>query len=74
MAAYRAPSSAVAAESGSSLLTVEKAAARIGISRTGVYDLLREGTLGSVKVGRRRRVPTAEVDHYIKSLCLGGSS
>jgi excisionase family DNA binding protein len=69
MAAYRAPSSGVASLPGARLLTVEETATRIGISRTGVYDLLREGALGSVKIGRRRRIPDTEVDHYIKALC-----
>jgi excisionase family DNA binding protein len=73
LAGYRAPSYAVASLPGATLLTVEETALRIGISRTGVYGLLQEGTLGSVKIGRRRRIPTTEVDHYIKALCGSGA-
>lgn len=69
MTAYRAPSSSVARAPGGRLFTVEETARRIGISRTAVYGLLQGGTLGSVKIGRLRRVPAAEIDHYIGTLC-----
>ena len=69
MAAYRVPSSSVAATPGARLLTVEQAAERIEVSKSQIYVLLKEGTLGSVKIGRLRRIPTTEVDRYISSLC-----
>ena len=47
------------------LLTVPDVAARLAISRTGVYDLFRAGVLPSVAVGSRRRVKTSDLDAYI---------
>ena len=41
--------------------SVEEAAAAIGIGRTYVFQLIKEGNLQTVKVGRRRLVPTKEV-------------
>lgn len=47
------------------LLSVDEAAAALGIRRTLVYDELARGRLGSVKVGRRRLVPAAAIAAYI---------
>jgi excisionase family DNA binding protein len=38
-------------------LTVEEAAALLGISRTLAYELVRQGTIPSLRLGRRRLVP-----------------
>lgn len=55
-------------ESEARLLTVPEAAEWLGVAESTVWRWLREGRLGSVKVGGRRRVPVAAV-HAI----LGGN-
>ena len=51
------------------LLTPEQAAHVLGIGRTSVYALLRKGELGSVRLGRSRRIPyrclVDFVDHVV---------
>jgi len=42
-------------------LTVEEAAARLGISRTLAYELVRQGKIPSLRLGRRL-VPVHAVD------------
>lgn len=69
MTAYPTPSAATLASAPGRNLTTEEAAREIGISRTAVYGLLRKGDLGSVKIGNRRRIPQAEAQRYIRSLC-----
>lgn len=39
------------------LLTVEAAADQLSISRTRMYELLKQGEVTSVRVGRLRRIP-----------------
>lgn len=51
-----------------SLLTVEDVAERLRMSRTAVFALLRGGSLRSVQIGNRRRVPAAALDDYVASL------
>lgn len=50
------------------LLTVEEAAKRLNIGRTKTYSLVRSGEIGSVQIGRLRRVPAEEVDAYAARL------
>jgi excisionase family DNA binding protein len=50
------------------LYTVEEAARRLRIGRTTVYELMRDGRLDSVQIGRRRLVPAAAVDSYLSSI------
>jgi excisionase family DNA binding protein len=50
------------------LYTVEEAARRLRIGRTTVYDLMREGKLDSVQIGRRRLVPAEAVAAYLASV------
>jgi excisionase family DNA binding protein len=50
------------------LLTVEAAAARLSISRTRMYALLKSGDVASVRVGRLRRIPTAALDAFTARL------
>lgn len=47
------------------LLTVEEAAKRLRCGRTLVYDLLRDGRLPAVRVGRRRLVKVTDVDKFV---------
>lgn len=44
----------------------DRAAAHLGLGRTTTYRLIREGKLRSVKVGRRRLVPTEEIARFLR--------
>jgi excisionase family DNA binding protein len=46
------------------LYTVEEAAEILRISRWKVYDLIRNGDLRSIKIGRLRRVPLDAVHEF----------
>jgi excisionase family DNA binding protein len=50
------------------LLTVEAAAARLSISRTRMYALLKSGDVTSVRVGRLRRIPTSALEAFTARL------
>lgn len=50
------------------LLTTTEVADQLGIGRTKVFDLLRDGHLASVKIGSCRRVPAAAVVDYVARL------
>ena len=47
------------------LLTINDAADYLAVSRRAIYALLDAGTLGSVHIGRARRVPMAELRRFI---------
>ena len=54
------------------LFTVEQVAPRcLGIGRHGVYDLIRQGGIRSVKVGASRRVSARALSEYVSTLELG---
>jgi excisionase family DNA binding protein len=46
-------------------LTPEEAAQAIGIGRTKIYELLANGRIRSVKVGRRLVVPMSAIDAFL---------
>lgn len=50
------------------LLKVEEAAALLGIGRTLLYELMREGQIRSVQVGRLRRLRRADLETYAAQL------
>lgn len=50
------------------LLNPKEAAQCLGIGRSKVYELMRAGTLESVRIGTCRRVPMAAVQKYIDRL------
>jgi excisionase family DNA binding protein len=50
------------------LLTVEEAARRLSIGRTTMYALLKDGHINSVRIGRRRRIPTEALTAYTDRL------
>lgn len=50
------------------LLTVEAAAARLSISRTRMYALLKSGDVTSVRVGRLRRIPATALELFAAQL------
>ena len=47
------------------LLSVDEAAAGLGIGRSVLYGEMGAGRLRSVKVGRRRLIPAASIAEYI---------
>ena len=49
------------------LLRPEEGADAIGVSRARFYTLLAEGRIKSMKVGRSRRIPLSEIQHWIAS-------
>jgi excisionase family DNA binding protein len=53
------------------LLTVNQAAARLGIGRTLCYDLIASGALRTVHVGRLHRVPADELVAFVDRLSRG---
>lgn len=50
------------------LLTIPRAAARSGLTRTRIYEKIRSGELVSLKVDGRRFVPRDELDRYVAGL------
>jgi excisionase family DNA binding protein len=53
---------------GAMLLRVEDAASRLGIARTLMFRLIKDGEVESVRVGRLRRVPVASLGEYVDRL------
>jgi excisionase family DNA binding protein len=47
------------------LLTIPQAAAALAVNRSTVYLLLQHGELASVRLGRARRIPRAELGRWI---------
>lgn len=47
------------------LLTVPDAARRLGISRSLLYELLANGVVESIRIGRLRRVPAAALAAFV---------
>jgi excisionase family DNA binding protein len=50
------------------LLTPEEAANALRISRSRLYELVRSGTIESVRIDRLRRIPTQALREYIDRL------
>ena len=50
------------------LLSVDEAARALGIGRSVLYGLIASGRVRSVKVGRRRLIPSSAVAGYIAEL------
>ena len=46
----------------------EAAASSLGLSRTKVWELLRDGELRGVKVGKRRLIFADSLDEYVEKL------
>ncbi|MGR8009230.1 helix-turn-helix domain-containing protein [Streptomyces hypolithicus] len=47
---------------------VEAAAELLDIKRSTAYDLIRQGRLRTVRVGRRRLVPTEYIEEFVELL------
>jgi excisionase family DNA binding protein len=50
------------------LLTVEESARELRIARRRVYDLIRDGAIASVKIGKSRRISRTAIEEYVRSL------
>ncbi len=48
--------------------SVEEAADLIGISRRTIYELIRTGDLGSVKIGTRRLIRKTDLTQFLDDL------
>lgn len=55
-----------ATDPGSLLIRPEEAARRLGISRSKLYELIREEAVPSMTIGRCRRVPAAALARWIE--------
>ncbi|MFE4591874.1 helix-turn-helix domain-containing protein [Streptomyces laurentii] len=49
------------------LLTVPQVMARLQLSRSAVYDLIRTRQLASITLGRARRIPTHALTDFIRT-------
>jgi excisionase family DNA binding protein len=56
------------------LFTVSDAADRLSLSRSKVYELLAQGTLRSVTVGRSRRIPADALVTFVAALSADDST
>ena len=54
------------------LYTPEETAEILSIGRSRVFDLLRNGSLRSVKIGASRRIPGPAITEFIESLSTDG--
>lgn len=50
------------------LLTLTTAGERLGVGRSTIYRLLGDGSLPSVRIGRRRLIPVAAIDAFVADL------
>lgn len=50
------------------LLTIDETAAELRIARRRVYELINDGRLKSVKIGKSRRVRSSDLADYVAGL------
>jgi excisionase family DNA binding protein len=50
------------------LLTVEETATQLRIARRRVFEMIRDGSLPSVKIGRSRRIRSSDLAAYVANL------
>jgi excisionase family DNA binding protein len=55
------------------LLPVSEAGAVLGVGRTMAWRLVQSGELASVRIGKRRLVPRAELEAYVQRLQREGA-
>jgi excisionase family DNA binding protein len=53
---------------GTLLLTAEETARELRIARRRVFEMIREGTLPSVKIGKSRRISRQAIEAYVAGL------
>lgn len=54
-------------------VSVEEAAQMLGIGRSKVFELLKEGSLASIRIGRRRLIPYAEIRAFMERVGTASS-
>jgi excisionase family DNA binding protein len=54
------------------LVSVERAISELGIGRTLFYELVEAKTINTVKIGRRRLVPSEEIERFVSTLSKQG--
>jgi excisionase family DNA binding protein len=47
------------------LLTIPEAAKAMSLGRSFLYELVMRGEIASIKMGRKRRIPTAALHEYV---------
>ncbi|MCK9899107.1 transcriptional regulator [Parafrankia colletiae] len=50
------------------LLTPAEAAELLGVGRTTIYELMNSGDIPSVRIGRARRIPSADLVAFVDRL------
>jgi excisionase family DNA binding protein len=50
------------------LLKIDEAATQLGVGRSFLYAAIQRGELATVKLGRARRVPLADLTRYVERL------
>ena len=48
------------------LVTIPVAASLLGVSRSKLYELLAEGQLPTVRIGRARRIAVADLEVFVR--------
>ncbi len=56
------------------LLGIKQSMYELGIGRTAIYELVKEGKLKTVTIGRRRLIPAEAIEEFIASLAKQGRS
>jgi len=53
------------------LYTVDEVVALTGLGKSKVYDVIRDGSLLSVKIGASRRIPAEALHQFVADLLAG---
>lgn len=64
--ATRTPSAAQTYPAGVLALDPVQCGQALGLTRTKVFQLLASGAIRSVKIGRYRRIPVAEIEAFLR--------
>ena len=54
------------------LLTIKEVQKLLGLGRTKVHQLLSDGAINSLKIGRSRRIRIRDLNKYVESLFENG--
>lgn len=54
--------------SGPLLYTVEQASAELSIGRSRLFEIIKNGGIETVKIGRSRRIPRAALEAFVARL------
>lgn len=53
-------------------LTVKEVANELRVSEWQVYELIRQGQLPHIKIGRRKIIPRKALENWLERRCQGG--